>query len=126
MDMERRQSRRLNVFFNTGIISGNENYSGFTGNISENGLYVRISSAHSSIIFVERTRMDLKLKLHMHEELDLYCRLVWSYELPLYNSKGKSAYNMGMKILALSSNYKNFYRNLAVENLKEHIRRSLL
>lgn len=123
MDGERRRSRRFNVFINAGIISENIFYTGFAGNLSADGLYVRISSAKSSIMFADRINLYLKTLPDRDRELDLYCRLIWSYEIPQCNSKGKSAYNMGMKILEFSEVYHTFYRNLAVENLNKYLKR---
>ena len=123
MDRERRKSRRFNVFLNAGIISDNTFYKGFAGNLSVNGLYVRISSAKSSIMFADRINVYLRPLSDRDGELDLYCRRIWSYEIPQDSSKGISAYNMGMKILDLSDDYNTFYRNLAVENLNEYIKR---
>jgi len=123
MGMERRKSRRFNVFFNTGLVSGSESYAGFAGNLSENGLYMRISSADSKIIFSNNTVHDLRLMILPDEALDICCRLVWSYEIPKDNLTGKSAYNLGMEILTPLPKYNDFYGNLAVENLNEYIKR---
>lgn len=123
--MEKRQSRRFNVFFNSGFCSWNVKYTGFVGNLSENGLYMRISSTEPGINFHKLPELDLKLKLSSEEMLNLICRLVWMYEIPHKSSANESAYNLGMKILGPFPEYQVFYEDLAMKSLNECINRYL-
>ncbi len=123
--MEKRKSRRFNVYFNSRFCSWNLKYAGFVGNISENGLYMRISSNEPGINLHKLPEFDLKLKLPNEETLDLICRLVWMYEIPHKYSANASAYNLGLKILGPFPEYKGFYESLAMKNLNECINRCL-
>ncbi len=123
--MEKRQSRRFNVYFNSGFCSWNVKFTGFVGNLSENGLYMRISSSDTALNFHKLSELDLKLKLSSEEMLNLICRLVWMYEIPHKYSANASAYNLGLKILGPFPEYQAFYENLAMENLNECINRCL-
>lgn len=111
-DMGKRHSRRFNVFLNAVLISDDVSYAGFIGNLSETGVYMRIKSANAKIDFKPGTKIEVKLELLFEETLNLNCRLVWAYELPLDFSAGKSAYNMGIEIIDLNLTYKKFYKYL--------------
>jgi hypothetical protein len=96
------------------------------GNLSDNGLYMRLSSADPGINFYKPSEFDLKLKLKRGEILNLICRLVWTYEIPNKNSADKSAYNLGMKILGPFPEYQIFYEDMAMKRLNERINGYLL
>ena len=123
--MEKRQSRRFNVFFNSGFCLWNMKYTGFVGNLSENGLYMRISSTDPALNFHELSELDLILQLPRDEILNLNCRIVWSYEIPHKYSANESSYNLGMMILGPFPEYRVFYEDLAMESLNECITRDL-
>lgn len=123
--MEKRQSKRLNVFFNTGIIFGDMKYDGFVGNISENGLYARISSAASQKVLPCQEAFDLRLRLPDDEIFWIKCNLVWSYEIEKRGSDCESAYNMGLKIVSPLPEYSIFYEKLLMKSLNENLKRYL-
>lgn len=120
--MEKRNSRRYIVFIAGVIISGDKSYAGVVGNISENGMYVRIKSADAGINFAPGTISDLKIKLPSEETLNLRCRLVWSYEILPVKSSGKSAYNLGMEIKSPSQEYRKFYIETAMGKINDQIK----
>jgi hypothetical protein len=117
--MKRRISRRLNGFFKAEIISNDTSFSGFIGNFSENGIYMRISSANAGISFAPGTVFDLKFRLPSEKILNLRCKLVWVYEIPLGSQPGRSAYNMGMEIINPLPAYMDFYKDLVIKDLKK-------
>ncbi|MBI5408466.1 MAG: PilZ domain-containing protein [Nitrospirae bacterium] len=119
--MEKRRTRRLNVFFKIALSSGSVSYAGFIGNISEKGAYIRVRSADARIIFTPGTIYDLRLDSSPEEMPDLRCRVIWSYEIPLANQPGKSAYNLGVEIIEPSQEYKDIYSNTAMKNLDDQI-----
>ncbi len=123
--MEKRQSNRFNVYFNADMISGNAVYNGFVGNISENGLYARISSADSRITFPDFADFGLRLKLPDKESLNLSCRLIWSTEMLPRNTGCESAYNMGFEILGPVSEYSAFHENMLMESFNERLKQYL-
>lgn len=123
--MEKRQSSRFNVYFNADIVSGNAVYNGFVGNLSENGLYVRISSADSRIVFPDFADYGLRLRLPEKELLNLSCRLIWSNAVPLRNTDRGSAYNMGFEILGPIPEYSAFHENMLMENFNERLKQYL-
>lgn len=123
--MEKRQSNRFNVYFNADIISGNAVYNGFVGNLSENGLYARISSADSRMVFPDFADFILRLRLPDKESLNLLCRLIWASEILLNNTDSESAYNMGFEILGPVSEYRAFHENMLMENFNERLKQYL-
>ncbi len=119
--MEKRYSRRFNVFLKAALLSAGACYEGFVGNISENGMYVRIRRADAGINFTPEMTFDLSLILPSEETLNLRCRPVWAYEIPIINQPGRSAYNLGLEVINPVSGYKDLYKNVAMENFNHHI-----
>lgn len=118
--MGKRRSRRIHVFFKADLLSDGVSYEGFIGNISEEGAYVRVRAA-AKINFIHGTIFDLKFNPASEEMPNLRCRLIWSYEIPLVNQPGKSAYNLGLEIIDPSQGYIDFYNNVAMKNLNDQI-----
>ncbi|MEN8263487.1 MAG: PilZ domain-containing protein [Nitrospirota bacterium] len=123
--MEKRQSNRFNVYFNADIISEKAVFNGFVGNLSENGLYARISAADSRIVFPDFADFCLRLRLPDKEYLNLLCRLIWSSEILLKNTYCESAYNMGFEILSPVPEYSAFHENMLMENFNERLKQYL-
>ncbi len=123
--MEKRQSSRFNVYFNADIVTGNAVYNGFVGNLSENGLYARISFADSRIVFSDFSDFILRLRLPDKESLNLLCRLIWSSEILLKNTDCESAYNMGFEIFGSLLEYSAFHENMLMENFNERLKQYL-
>ncbi len=120
--MERRLSKRYLVFFDAVINSGSTRYEGVIGNISETGIYMRIKHVNDRITFTPGTIFDLKMKLKTDETLDLRCRLVYAYEIPLVTSGGNFAYNLGMEIIEPSPGYSDLYLNVAMKKLNDQLK----
>ena len=123
--MEKRKSNRFNVYFNTDIISGKVVFNGFVGNISENGLYVRMSTADSTIVFHDFADYGLRLRLPDKELLNLSCSLKWSSEILLRNTDCGSAYRMGFEILGPVQEYSAFHDNMLMESFNERLKQYL-
>ncbi len=123
--MEKRRSNRFNVYFNADMISGKVVYKGFVGNISENGLYARISSADSRIVFHNFADYVLRLRLPEKEPLNLSCRLIWSNAVLLRKTDCGSAYGMGFEILGSVPEYSAFHENMLMENFNERLKQYL-
>ncbi len=123
--MEKRKSNRFNVYFNIDLFSEKGTFNGFVGNISENGVYVRISSADSRIVFPDSADYDLMLRLSEEEPLNLSCRLIWSNAVLLGNTDCESAYNMGFEILGPVPEYSAFHEKMLMENFNERLKQYL-
>jgi hypothetical protein len=118
----KRRSKRYVVFFDAEIISGNKCYEGVIGNISENGVYMRIKHVNARINFTPGTTFDLKMKPRSDETLNLRCRLIYAYEIPLVTSPGKFAYNLGMEIIEPLPGYMELYINAVMKKLNDQIK----
>ncbi len=119
--MERRRSTRYRVFLDAEIISGSESYDGVIGNISENGVYIRIKAVAARINFTPGTILDVKFKLPSEETITLSCRLVYAYEIPLVRSLGKFAYNLGLEIVDPLPEFIKLYETVVVKKLNDQI-----
>lgn len=119
--MAKRRSRRFNVYLNAALSSGSVSHEAFIGNISEDGIYVRIRSAGAGIDFTPETAFDCNLILPSEETLNLRCRLIWAYEIPVINQPGRAAYNLGLEVLNQFPEYKDFYKNVMMKNLYDQL-----
>ena len=119
--MAKRRSRRFNVYLKAALLSGSVSHEAFVGNISEDGIYVRIRSAGAGIDFTLETAFDCNLILTSEETINLRCRLIWAYEIPIINQPGRSAYNLGLEILYQIPGYNDFYRNVMMKNLNDQL-----
>ncbi len=119
--MGERRSRRFNLYLKAALLSASVSNEAFIGNISENGMYVRIRSAGAGIAFVPETAVDIIIILPSDETLNLRCRLVWAYEIPIMNQPGRAAYNLGVEILNQIPAYREFYENIMMKNLNDQL-----
>ncbi|MBI4682950.1 MAG: PilZ domain-containing protein [Nitrospirae bacterium] len=120
--MERRRSTRYRVFTDSEIISGNKRYEGVIGNISENGVYIRIKSVDARINFTPESICALKFELPSEETITLRSRLVYAYEIPLVTSQGKFAYNLGLEIIDPLPEFIKLYEAAVVKKLNDQIK----
>lgn len=120
--MERRLSKRYLVFFDAVLTSGSTRYEGVIGNISETGIYMRIKHVPDRITFIPGSLFNLKMKLKTEETLDLRCRMVYSYEIPLVTSPGQYAYNLGLEIIDPPAGYKDLYLTVVMKKLNDQIK----
>lgn len=110
------------MFIDAGIKSDDGNYTGVAGNISEEGVYLRIRSAGAELYFAPGTIFDLSLKLPLERTICLRCRLAWAYEIPLATQPGRSSYNMGMEIMNTVPEYKKLYKDEAMNNFNDQLK----
>ncbi len=106
--MERRRSKRKIVSLDAEIISGSIRCTGFTDNLSENGLYMKTSSSETSIDVTPGTIFDMKLQHIPGGTLNLNCRVLWSYKNPPHGL----TYSIGMEIINPPQEYITFIETL--------------
>lgn len=118
----KRHSKRYIVFIDAGIKMDGGSYNGIAGNISEEGIYLRIRSADAAIYFPPESVLDLSLRLSLGKTLDLLCKIVWAYEIPLDSKPGRSSYNLGMEIITNAPEYKKLYECEAMKHFNNQIK----
>jgi hypothetical protein len=106
--MERRRSKRKTVSLDAELISGSMRCTGFTDNLSVNGMYMRIFPAETSIDFTPGKISEIKLHLVSGEILHLDCRVLWSYKNPPHGL----TYSIGLEIITAPQEYQTFIETL--------------
>jgi hypothetical protein len=106
--MERRRSKRKTVSLDAEIISDSMRCTGFTDNLSENGMYMRIFPSETSIDITPGTIFEIKLHHVSGVILHLDCRVLWSYKNPPHGL----TYNIGLEIITPPQEYKTFIETL--------------
>jgi len=107
--MERRRYKRKVVKLNAERISGNERYTVFIENISENGIYMINAPSGAVKSYLPGTEIDLKFQLSSGETLDIRCRVIWSYKRTPPDELTDS---VGMEIIDPPLKYREFVRTL--------------
>lgn len=118
----KRRSKRYIVFIDAAIKLDGRSYSGIAGNISEEGIYLRIRSADAELYFAPGSVLDLSLRLPLERTLDMQCRIIWAYEIPLDSKSGISSYNLGLEIITNAPGYKKLYENEAMKHFNNQIK----
>jgi hypothetical protein len=106
--MERRRSKRKIVSLDAEIVSGRIRCTGFTDNLSENGLYMKTSPSETSIDVTPGAIFDMKLQHVPEGTLNLNCRVLWSYK----NPPNGLTYSIGMEIINPPQEYITFIETL--------------
>ena len=106
--MERRRSKRKTVNLDAELISGSMRCTGFTDNLSVNGMYMRIFPSETSIDFTPGIMLEIKLHHLSGEILHLDCRVLWSYKNPPHGL----TYSIGLEILTSPQEYQTFIETL--------------
>ena len=111
----------MNVCINADVTVGSAYYTGFIGNLSENGIYMRISTADSDINFLPGTIVGMEIKMSNAKTINIRCKIVWAYEVPGRNAACKSAYRLGMEVVDVPVEYKEYYNRLAINDLRKYL-----
>lgn len=106
--MEKRRARRRTIHLNAESISGDENFSVFIENLSEEGIYLTTAPAHAIEPFTPETIITLKIKLSSRGLLSLKCRVQWS----LKTRPPGSTYRVGMAVIDPPQEYIEFIQSL--------------
>ncbi len=118
--MAQRNSRRINVFICADLAIMRRSYHGFLGNISERGMYMRISSTQESMKFAHGARVTVTL-IVQKEKTDFLCRVVWTNEVCERNQLLNSTCSLGLEIIDSQDRYMEFYHYLAANGIKEYL-----
>ncbi len=102
--MRIRRPKRIILDLNAEVIVDGKSYAGFIGNISDDGIYMKILSSGITADFHPGNSVDLKFQLPAGEKLNLPCIIKWVNKSV---SNGHS-YSMGLKIHSAPQEYKEF------------------
>lgn len=102
--MDIRRKKRLLVSLDAEIVHAGTTYKGFIGNLSEEGVYMRVASSNSSIYFDPGTEVELKFEVPSGETLNLPCRVTWSDR----TIPGSVIQKLGMEVINATDKYKEF------------------
>ena len=90
-------------------ISGDQNYTVFLENVSENGIHMITTPADIHKKYAPGTKVVLKFRLPSGEVLNLGCRVRWAhYRIP----PDKSTDSIGLEIIEKPQRYVEFVRSL--------------
>ncbi len=104
----KRRSKRQMVSLITRFASNNSSYTALIENISEEGIFMRVSPSSNGLNLTPGSKLKLLIKLPSGEFLSSQCNVIWSYKTPphgLINSAG-------MEITNPSPQYADFLRIL--------------
>lgn len=108
--MDRRHSRRIPVILHGELIAGDTSYLIFIANISEYGMFMRISPTNTAVDFIPGTTSSLKMKIPSEETITLNVEIKW-----LHSDKPSSNIFMnsiGIEIIDPPTEYKSFVKTL--------------
>ncbi len=106
--LNKRRSKRQMVSLITRFASNNSSYTALIENISEEGIFMRVSPSSNGLTLTPGSKLKLLIKLPSGEFLSSQCNVIWSYKTPphgLINSAG-------MEIMNPSPQYADFLRIL--------------
>lgn len=104
--MDRRHFKRMSVILHGKIIVKNTDYLVFIRNLSEKGIFVRISPNKTIANLIPESTHKLKIKISSEEVLILHGKIKW-----IHLDKTSSNFfmnNMGLEIINQPSEYKTF------------------
>ncbi len=106
--LNKRRSKRQMVSLITRFASNNSSYTALIENISEEGIFMRVSPSSNGLNLTPGSKLELQIKLPSGEFLSSHCNIVWSYKNPPYRVINSA----GMKIMNPSPQYADFLRTL--------------
>jgi hypothetical protein len=108
--MDRRHTRRKSVILHGELIIGDTNYLIFIANISEYGMFMRVSPAKTAADFIPGTTSSLKIKIPTEEIITLHGEIKW-----LHSDKSSPNIfmnSLGMEIIDPPTGYKAFVETI--------------
>ena len=102
--MDIKRSKRILVKLEAEIISEGINYTGFIGNLSEEGAFMSIAPVKNALNFNPGSEVMLKFQIPSGEILTLPCSISWTRKTMPENR----SINIGMKIIDSPTKYKEF------------------
>jgi hypothetical protein len=102
--MDIRRNKRLIVSLSAEIRHEGKTYRGFIGNLSEEGIYMRVAPPDKFVIFDPGAEVELMFQVPSGGTVKLLCRVAWSDRI-LPNS---IIQNLGMKVIEVSEEYREF------------------
>ncbi|MCK5427322.1 MAG: PilZ domain-containing protein [Thermodesulfovibrionia bacterium] len=108
--MEQRRSKRKLFIIKTVIISGGRSFEGVIGNISAEGVYMRIEAVKVNVDLKRGEILELKFQPIPGETLNLHCMIKMTELLPM--DRTTSGFGIGMEIIDPPLKYKEFYLSL--------------
>lgn len=108
--MEKRRSKRKFVKIKNEIISGGRSFKGVIGNISAEGIYMRVEAVKVYIDLEPGEIFELKFQPIPGETLNLHCMIKWRDLLPVYRTT--FGFGIGMEIIDPPLKYKEFYESV--------------
>ncbi|MEK7307494.1 MAG: PilZ domain-containing protein [Nitrospirota bacterium] len=112
--MDKRSSNRKKVNLHAEVILESEYHLGFIENISEEGMFMRTAPTAAAPSFSPGAVINLKVQLPSGEDLNMRCRVVWSYKTPHEGLASRiitpvPEYTaMGMQIIDAPAKYQEF------------------
>ena len=112
--MEKRRSERIDVKIKVKVkISlDTKSFNGYIYNVSKEGLFLNVITASAEILtnLICGTRFELKLNTNKIKEITLPCEIRWTN---IYSESNFGiVYNIGVEILELPAEYKEFLMTL--------------
>jgi hypothetical protein len=108
LTMERRRHKRKTIRLNAESITGDNNFSVFIENLSENGISMITAPSKIPKDFTPNQTVKLKLKLSSGEILDLMCKVSWSHR----TAPRSLEFSVGLEIIKPPEEYIEFVRSL--------------
>ena len=108
---EKRRSKRKNVNINGEIILDELTCAGHIENVSENGIYVKISSEDplsSSVRFTPGMELRIHFQSPSGEMLKLQCKVIWSYKAEPHGLTER----IGMEVIFPPPGFMKLYKEL--------------
>jgi hypothetical protein len=108
--MEKRHPKRVIVSLVAELISEDKSYVGIIENLSEKGIFMKISSTNTAIGFIPGNTPMVKFQISSGETLNLRCEIRWlhTYKTPTHDLINK----IGMEIIDPPTRYKEFFKTL--------------
>lgn len=106
--MPSRLNKRVQVNFWAEITTGNATYPGLVGNLSKEGACIKKLATQEQVNLEPGKELHMKFSPPDAESLNLSCEVVWAKVNPSNNVLE----GCGMKIIASSSEYDEFFESL--------------
>ncbi len=106
--LNKRRSKRQMISLITEFVSDNISYTGLIENISEEGMFMRVSPSNNGISLSPGARLELHIKLPSGKLLSSHCNVIWSYKTPPHGLINTA----GMEVIGPHPQYIDFLRAL--------------